>query len=210
MNSSPHSRRSYKEKCGAKGAQTASILRMYDTENISLPQPDQQVLTSNPLPLPQPISSRFSNFSTIGISLERNGSIIGIRQPHAGLKLHRAACPFLIIEVVYSESEEHVVQKAKEYIRCSRGRIVYVIIVSVATLTKINSPNPHTESQPHDSQILEESPPLSPLTSLGSTPTSPSVINQRYGIVPLGDSQQNSSKISLAPRALPDKDSRQR
>lgn len=61
-NSSPHSRRSYKEKCGAKGPQTASILRMYDTENISLPQPDQQVLTSNPLPQP-PISSRFSNFS---------------------------------------------------------------------------------------------------------------------------------------------------
>lgn len=62
MNSSQHSRRSYKEKCGTKGPQTASILRMYDTENISLPQPDQQVLTPNPLPQP-PISSRFSNFS---------------------------------------------------------------------------------------------------------------------------------------------------
>lgn len=60
MNSSPHSRRSYKEKCGVKGPQTASILRMYDTENISLPQPDQQVLTSNPLP--QSISSRFLIF----------------------------------------------------------------------------------------------------------------------------------------------------
>lgn len=114
------------------------------------------------------------------------------------------------MEVACSESEEHVIRKAKEYIRCSRGRIVYVIIVSVATLTKVDSLNSHTESQPHDSPIPEETPPLSPLTSLGSTPTSPSVIDQRFGIVPLVDSQQNPSMTSLAPHTLPDNGSRQR
>ena len=117
-----------------------------------------------------------------------------------------AECPFLVIEVSCSESEEHVIRKAKEYIRGSRGQIVYVIIVSVA---KVGSLDPHIESQPHDLSIPEESPPLSPLTSLSSTPTSPSVINQRFGIVPPADTHQNRSMISSAP-LMPDNGSTQR
>lgn len=39
--------------------------------------------------------------------------------------------PFLVLEVVYSESDEYALEKAKDYIKHSQGKIIYVIVVSV-------------------------------------------------------------------------------
>lgn len=166
MNSSSHSRRSYKEKCGTKGPQTERILSSgCKTQKFSLPQPDQQVLTFNPLP--QPLSSRLLSFHNRYCNRKE-------RFPHrhqtagCGPQASRCCMPFLSNTGCLQRITRACHTQCKEYVGCSRGRIVYVIIVSLATLTKIDSLNPHTESQSHDSPIPQESPPLSPLKSLGS------------------------------------------
>lgn len=122
-----------------------------------------------------------------------------MRQPDKGLEFHNAAYPFLMIEVACSESEVHLISKAKEYIRYSRRRISYVIILSVTALAIDASLSSQSEFHPNDSPTQDEFPPLSPLTSLGCAPTSPIEINKRFGSMTSGDSDQTSSMMSSAP-----------
>lgn len=39
--------------------------------------------------------------------------------------------PFLVLEIAHSETDKNALKKAKDYIRYSRGKIIYVIVVSV-------------------------------------------------------------------------------
>lgn len=55
---------------------------------------------------------------TIDILLSRNGSSIGTRQPDAGLAFVASQYHFLVLEIAFSESEEHIISKAKEAICC--------------------------------------------------------------------------------------------
>ncbi len=65
------------------------------------------------------------------IALKQDGRLKSIRQPDGSLRYPEADYPFLVLEIAHSETDKNALKKAKDYIRYSRGKIIYVIVVSV-------------------------------------------------------------------------------
>lgn len=119
--------------------------------------------------------------------LQDNGVFVSKKQPDGALLIAGAKYPFLVLEVAYSEDDKHALRKAKDYIRYSQGKIIYVIVISVYHSSDPVSIQVHSEelSAPEAGGQSTASPlPLLPLKS--PIPTAPSDLDrsQRYHCLP--------------------------
>lgn len=101
-----------------------------------------------------------------------------VYQPDAGIAFAGASYPFLILEVAFSETTKHVIKKAKNYLRGSKGKIIYVMLFSLSGV--VNDSHLAQDSPPADDDS-----PTSSLTELSDTapsPPNPEMIDREFGI----------------------------
>lgn len=131
-------------------------------------------------------------FFETDVWLKDNGVLISKKQPDGGLKILNAEYPFLVLEIAHSEADKHALRKAKDYIRYSQGKVIYVIVISVYhSSNPVNAPLDSEEfSAGQAGQSTTSSSSLSSLKC--STPTAPSELDTRYGIAPNVDAEVES------------------
>lgn len=114
-----------------------------------------------------------------------------------------AEYPFLILEIAHSEADKHALRKAKDYIRYSQGKIIYVIVVSVY---HSNNHKPKQLGSGLLKSFLPQNPGNRPLHShchrwKVPRPTAPSELDKRYGVTPASnvDAKADAPSIDSSP-----------
>ena len=101
-----------------------------------------------------------------------------VYQPDAGIAFTGADYPFLILEVAFSETTKHVIKKAKNYLRCSKGRIVYIMVLSSSWVVNDSHLAEYTPPADDDSPTSS----LTELSDTAATPPNPEMIDREFGI----------------------------
>lgn len=79
----------------------------------------------------RPLFISLTFFLETDVILKDNGVFVSKKQPDGALIIANAEYPFLVLEIAHSEAGEHALRKAKDYIRYSHRKIIYVIVVSL-------------------------------------------------------------------------------
>lgn len=98
--------------------------------------------------------------------LKVNGVVVSRKNLDGALLIANAEYPFLVLEVVDSEDEEHALRNAKEYIQYSQGKIIYVVVLSLCHSSNRVSTEVHSEelsAAEAGGQSTASSTPLPPL-----------------------------------------------
>ena len=101
-----------------------------------------------------------------------------VYQPDAGITFARADYPLWILEVAFSETTKHVIKKAKTYLRGSKGRIKYVMLLSISWTTAVVNDSHLAEYRPP----ADDDSPTSSLTELSDTAPNPEMIDREFNI----------------------------
>lgn len=105
-----------------------------------------------------------------------------VYQPDAGITFDGADYPFFILEVAFSETTEHIIKKAKNYLRGSKGRIIYVMVLSISRPRTVVNNSHLAEYRPPPADDDSPTSSLTELSDTAVTPPNPEKIDREFDV----------------------------